>query len=161
MLALVQGLLYVAWMSAADAIGDGVSRKSVVGYAICGAALAALTGLIARREWRSVSRGHRRFTEAERRAIARAAATGTPPEDPALRRVALAMLHRQLAQNTRYRSVLIVMFVVVGSTCAIWAATDSLWYLVGVAVVVWVFVDLMREPGELRRHIASLQDEPV
>jgi type III secretory pathway component EscS len=154
--AVVSGVFFGVFWTGATAVQDHRFgwHLLLIGVVV-GAMFGVWTGFGVRRQRRRTDHILDDLSAVQRRAVSRAVATGTPPEEPALRAAAVAMAHDALTQHTRTQTATI-------ATCAVLAAAstvlviDSSWYLGASAVFIAMIVATLRYPVRLRRRIAIL-----
>jgi MFS family permease len=101
----------------------------------------------------------RPITRAQRRVVMDAAATGKPPDDPALTAAAVEVARCRLRRDERYKTACAVVFALFAGLFAIGFVADrSAWYfIVSAAFFVALIISTLRSPSAHRRRIARLE----
>jgi hypothetical protein len=157
--ALLQGLLFAAWMAVGDVIEfhDG-SGRTLIAAVVGGLVFAAFMWLAYWRPERvATNEVVGEMSAPQRRAVERAAATGTPPSDPALRTAAVALASYRFARHARRRTgSLVVLSVFLLAVTLELAVDPSVLFVAAMAVFVWTLIWTVRYPTLQRRRIAML-----
>lgn len=156
--AAFQGVFYAVWMSVWSRLSDHESwARTMISGVIMALAFGGVMWFAGRKERRANAVLTEGLTAEQRRAVARAVATGTPPADPTLRARAAAIVRHQLAEDGRYRTLTLVVFAMFLALSAGIAASGSPWYWPGAAVFAGMLIWVVRNPGTLRRKLAALE----
>lgn len=154
-----QGVFFAAWMNITEDRHHAAARSLLItaGAAVVFGSWMWFAERGARREAAAFTAG---LSQESRRVVWRAYRTGTPPADPMLREIALAMCRYRMQNHLNNRRRLAIMWSVLLGVWVIFALTadGTPWrdYL-GIAVLAWVLYDLLRFRGNLQKRMASLQ----
>jgi hypothetical protein len=161
--AAVQALLFALTAPVWDVLVTHESHNWAVSFATAaGFAVVVLLPL----EWRSARRGAARddditggLSELQRRAVVRAAASGTPPEDLSLRPTAV-LLARRFRDRTleSFRKTIVLMSAILVVIAVVVVVDRALWAEICLPLYVVVLVSELRSPRTRARRVKSLED---
>lgn len=155
----LSALVGIAFMTVGWANTEGDSWLSSFVFACIATVISApftWTGIRrARRETRSITGP---LTRAQQQSVYRAAATGVPPTDTALRRPALDLARHQLTEAVRQRIAMTVVGAVVVGLFVLFAITDrSLWLALLAVPLLGALGHTLLYPARQRRRVARLE----
>lgn len=157
-----QGLLFAAIMSGWSMISDHAGwRETLFSAVVIGPLYGLAMWYVSRDARRDEAATVGGMSREQRRAVMRAAKTGKPPADSALRTSAALLVRGQLLRHQRSRTFTLTVFALFTAMSVVGWFASGWWYgLAGTVLFGGALIWAGRYRGQLQRKLAALEAPP-